>query len=350
MDPQNPPQPPHYADDEIDLFELFESLWKEKVLIVAITFVITLIGGSVAFSLPPTYEASVQMLPPSQSDVAELAKFDVLKSSQSQSFADFLQILKSNQLRKTFLSQEGVKATLFSPETSSQKALIALEKMALVETPKKGPTTEVYFNFQFKDATLAADYANQLVQLAVDQYRANTAQTFASEKDQEVKKLKDQQESLISTHEGRLNKEITKLKEAYEIARKLKIDEPRESRDMSVKTEARSSVITEEMRYLYSQGTRALNAEIETVSERKKNLFMVDGLLEIEQRFALLNSVSFDAAKVMPVTIDLAAEAPEQRIKPKRSLIVALSGVVGGMLAILFVLIRNAVRNRKANG
>jgi len=70
-------------DDEIDLFELIESLWKEKVLIVAITAIITLIGGGVAFSLTPTYEASVQMLPPSQSDVAELAKFDGLKSSQS---------------------------------------------------------------------------------------------------------------------------------------------------------------------------------------------------------------------------------------------------------------------------
>jgi LPS O-antigen subunit length determinant protein (WzzB/FepE family) len=160
--------------------------------------------------------------------------------------------------------------------------------------------------------------------------------------------LKDQQVSLIATHEGRLNKEITKLQEAYEIARKLKIDEPVEYRNMSVKNEARSYVITEVMRYLYSQGTRALSAEIETVSERKKNLAMVDGLLKIEQRFALLNSVSFDVSKVMPVTIDLAAEAPEQRIKPKRFLIVALSGVVGGILAIMFVLIRNAVRNRKA--
>jgi len=337
-------------DDEIDLFELIQSLWKEKVLIVAITAVITLIGGGVAFSLPPTYEASVQMLPPSQSNVAELAKFDVLKSSQSQSqsFADFLQILKSNQLLKTFLSQEGVKATLFSPETSSQKALSALEKIAVIEIPKKDSTTEVSFKFQFKDAVLAADYANQLVQLAVDQYRANTAQTFASGKDQEVNKLKDQQESLISTHEGRMNMEIKKLQEAYEIARKLKIDEPVEFRNMSVKTEARSSVITEEMRYLYSQGARALSAEIETVSERKKNLFMVDGLMEIEQRLALLNSASFDVSKIMPVTIDLAAETPEQRIKPKRSLIVALSGVVGGFLGIMFVLIRNAVRNRKA--
>jgi len=46
-------------DDEIDLFELIQSLWKEKVLIVAITAVITLIGSGVAFSLTPIYEASV---------------------------------------------------------------------------------------------------------------------------------------------------------------------------------------------------------------------------------------------------------------------------------------------------
>ena len=56
-------------DDEIDLFKLIQSFWKEKVLIVKITAVITLIGGGVAFSIPPTYEASVKMLPPSQSDV-----------------------------------------------------------------------------------------------------------------------------------------------------------------------------------------------------------------------------------------------------------------------------------------
>ena len=72
---------------------------------------------------------------------------------------------------------------------------------------------------------------------------------------------------------------------------------------------------------------------------RDELLIVVRGLMAL---------VEFDPAKVMPVTIDLAAEAPEQHIKPKRSLIVALSGVVGGMLAIMFVLIRNAVRNRKA--
>jgi len=45
MDPITNHGSPAPMNDEIDLFELFESLWKEKVLIVAITAVITLIGG-----------------------------------------------------------------------------------------------------------------------------------------------------------------------------------------------------------------------------------------------------------------------------------------------------------------
>jgi chain length determinant protein (polysaccharide antigen chain regulator) len=358
MDPVTSPAP---MNDEIDLSELFALLWKEKVIIVATTFVFTLIAGGATFLSSPIYEASVQMLPPSLSDVAELDKFSVfnfLQSQsqpqsqsqlQSQSFVDFLQILNSNQLRNTFLSQEGVGATLFSPETSLQKSLVALEKMIGLETPGEDLLTGTSFNFRFKDPALAAEYANQLVQLAVDRYRANAAETFASKRDQEVKKLRDLQDSLISTHEARLNKEITKLEEAHEIARKLNIEEPRESKDMSVKSEARSTVITEELRYLYSQGTRALREEIETVLGRKRNHLMIDGLLDIEQRLAFINSVSFDPAKVTPVTIDLAAEAPEQRIETKRSLFVAIWAVVGGLLAIMFVLIRNAVRSRKVN-
>jgi len=38
-----PQQVPQYANDEIDLFELFESLWREKLLIVAITVLIVMI-------------------------------------------------------------------------------------------------------------------------------------------------------------------------------------------------------------------------------------------------------------------------------------------------------------------
>ena len=59
MDPMTNQGAPAPMNDEIDLFELFESLWKEKVLIVTITFVTTLAGIGYAFSISPTYQASV---------------------------------------------------------------------------------------------------------------------------------------------------------------------------------------------------------------------------------------------------------------------------------------------------
>jgi len=340
-------------DDKIDLFELIESLWKEKVLIVAITAVITLIGLGYAIVTPSTYEARVELLPPSISDTAELNKFDILKSTQTQEqtkiFTEFLSILRSNQLIKKFLLEEGVMKSLFGNEMSLQKAIKALGKMIDLEVPKKGPKNEASLKIQFNDAELAAKFANQLVELATGIYLTNISLAFDSEKDQIIKQLIDKKNSLISTNEYRLDQEITKLKEAYLIAQKLDIIEPRESKDQTVKTESRSSVLTEEMRYLYTQGTKALNAEIETVSNRKRNLSLVDGLIQIEQELSLLNTTSFDASRVMPVTIDLAAETPEHRIKPKRTLIVLLSGVIGGLLAIIFVFIRNLVRNRKSH-
>lgn len=49
---------PQY-DDEIDLFELFETLWDQKFLIAGISLACGLIGTAWAFLSTPTYEAEV---------------------------------------------------------------------------------------------------------------------------------------------------------------------------------------------------------------------------------------------------------------------------------------------------
>jgi len=341
-------------DNEINLFELIESLWKERVLIIAITAVITLIGLSYAISTPATYEARVEILPPSMTDIAELYKFDVLGTaklkpqSQSQVFIDFISILKSNQFRKKFLQEEGVMESLFKKETTQQQVLTDLDNMIKLEVVSKKKPNKASLKFQYKDSDLAAKSANQLVDLAIELYRTSILLEFNSIKDQKIKQLNNKKSSLIAIYEYRLDQEISKLKEAYLIAKKLDIIEPRESKDQTIMTKFQS-MITEEMRYLYSQGARALNAEIETLEQRKKNPSMVSGLIDIDQKLSLLNNISFDASKFTSVTIDLVAENSYDRIKPKRTSIVLMSGVIGGFLAILFVLIRNAVRNRKSH-
>ena len=337
-------------DDEIDLLELVESLWKEKVLIVAITTLITIIGLGYAMLTPSTYEARVEILPPSIEDIAELQKIDILKSPRTQTetqvYTEFLSILKSNQLRKKFLQEEGVMESLFEKETTQQKALAKLGNMINIKVPIKEPK-RVSFKLQYSDADLVGKLANQFVDLAIGLYRTNIFLTFDSIKDKKIKELNNLKSSLIATYEGNFDYEITRLKAAYLLAKKLDIIETPEPKDQIVR--ASLGFVTEELRYFYSQGAKALDAEIEALTQLKKNHSQIDGLIKIEEELSLLNTLSFDASRVTPATIDLVAETPGYRIKPKRTRIVLLSGVIGGVVAIIFVLIRNALRNRKSH-
>jgi len=102
VDPQNPPQPAHYADDEIDLFELFKSLWKEKVLIVGTTFVITLLRGGYAFLAKPTYEVSVK-LNPQASEAAQIQPGDV-----PDTYADVTDLVKESDYKPNTSIKDGI--------------------------------------------------------------------------------------------------------------------------------------------------------------------------------------------------------------------------------------------------
>src|SRR3546814_12004854 len=56
--------------DEIDLRELFCTLWNAKWLIIAITFVVSCAAAGYAFLSTPIYETRVQTLPPTPSGLA----------------------------------------------------------------------------------------------------------------------------------------------------------------------------------------------------------------------------------------------------------------------------------------
>jgi len=52
---------PHVANtDEIDLFELLYSLWRQKLLIISVTVIVTLLCSSSASSLPTPKEWTVR--------------------------------------------------------------------------------------------------------------------------------------------------------------------------------------------------------------------------------------------------------------------------------------------------
>jgi chain length determinant protein (polysaccharide antigen chain regulator) len=358
-----PNQIPEHFNDHIDFFEMIESLWRAKVIIILITAVAALLGGLIAFNTPATYRATVRMLPPSLSGIAELSKLGDFASTanlklsmedlQSRTFAQFLQKLTSSMIRQEFLRDNELRAALFKRTVSMQEGFNALAGLVEVKESKKGSVT---LTFDARDPNLAANSANKFVELAIVAFRSQANESFNALKNQDRRVLQSELESLINSHDERIDAEQKKLSEALRITKSLNISDPMLKNNVTFRFSAQSSpivtddtppIVTEELRYLYSQGSRALEAEIEAVGNRKGKLVLVSGAAEKKRKLDALTSKSFDPLAVMPVTIDMPAVPPETRLKPRRSLIIILSCIVGSILAVVFVLLRNAVHARK---
>lgn len=349
---------PAYADDEIDLFELIETLWQQKVWIVLFTVIAAVGGGSYAFLATPTYEATVRLLPPSSKDVAELNKLGGVKyldaananaimvpgSGSAGAFATTNEILQSSALRRQFLAEADV-YSYFNPENLPlARFWKGYSEAIVVSLPGKNSiTTDI--KVIADDPVVAADFANRYAVMAIDLARNRLISDFTEQLQQQLAQVEATIGSRRSTFEAEIDMELSKLREARMIAEAVGIEQ---ERDTAVVVDGSERLMVDELRRLYRLGTVAIDAEIKALELKKKNLSLVPGLLDLQQQSAYLKSVSLDESKLQPAIVDMEALPPASPIKPKKALILALSIVLGGMVGVLFVLIRSAVRKRKA--
>ena len=339
---------PTYQDDEIDLFELIETLWKEKVLIILFTIVSAVGGAGYAFLATPTYEAEVRLLPPSSKDVAELNKLSGAPYNANASFAPstvferFVQNLESSSLRKGFLARPEVLA-FYNPEGQPiSRVWKGFSESLVVSKPGKNSYATT-LKVTLSDPVATANFANAFVELAISSTKADLISDFQEELSQSKQKLSGTLDSRKATYVDQIQVELTKLKEAKLVASKIGIDTPiLDDRRL----ENNANLMVDEMRRLYRLGTVAITAEIEAMQARMKDDSLIPGLVGLQQQLAYLDSISLDTDKIRPALVDLAAVEPLSPIKPKKSLILALSVVLGGMIGVMFVLIRSAVRKR----
>ncbi|MDY0213260.1 MAG: Wzz/FepE/Etk N-terminal domain-containing protein [Desulfuromonadaceae bacterium] len=70
-----------YADDEIDLVDLFLVLWRRKVMIVAITILATFAGVGVSLYLPEVYEVKTIIEPAKDAEGNMVRRAEVIRES-----------------------------------------------------------------------------------------------------------------------------------------------------------------------------------------------------------------------------------------------------------------------------
>jgi chain length determinant protein (polysaccharide antigen chain regulator) len=325
-------------DDEIDLLELWNSLWSQKWLIGLIAGITTLGGISVAIFSTPVYKAETFFLPPLERDV-EVLKYGNLQNLSAEAvYQRFLTNLQSRDLRRDFYQSNKIEAYLSENKpVSKPKALFegGFNKLLALNIPKKGDASFTSLSLELRDAQRAADWLNAYAKLAAERTKEQLFSEVLTKIATETRSLTEKIASKRALAQSRREDRIAVLKEALVLAESVNLLKP-------MIDQAANNLSME-----YMRGAVAIKAEIAILQARESDDPFISGMRDLQERLNYLQSIKFDENKLKVVRIDEPAVAPEAAIKPKKRLIVAVALVLGVMLGVFAALIRGAVRKRR---
>jgi uncharacterized protein involved in exopolysaccharide biosynthesis len=277
-DPQN--SLPQAYDDEIDLWELWDTVWSGRWLIIAITALFAIGGVTYAMLAKPIFQADVVMvaaekksLPSSLGQLGSLASLAGVNIS-SGGDREPMAVLQSKGFARDFIAEQNLMPDLLKGLESAdggsldvRDALRVFEHLYSVNDDKK--TGLVTLSIRWRDPERAASLANAMVKMLNDRLRSQA--------------LADSQRNV----------------------------------DFLQKEMAATSVVS-----LQQSMGRVLEGEMQKLMLARGN-----------EQFAF---------KIIDPAVP-----PKHRFSPKRTFIVLVATLMGGILSLLAVFLRKAVRERR---
>lgn len=414
---------PVQRDDEIDLFELLQTLWRAKLQIILIAFFFMVLGGAYAFTATPIYSADFKITQVKSSDLYPINNSELVVVNPAQ----VIQLM-----REKFLSTEGF-FTFYEknidrfPEKPSNMTNVQYanklykEDFQLLEpNAKKGETVDPFLGFQYQYPAYVEGHSilNDYLKWIDEQVKAELKQEFLAIVNNKLIVNEKKKERLLAEYSNDTEIKITRLKESDKfqikelqdrlktlkekliaenqqailvldeniaIARRLKFMKPTSPSDakgdLSVNERGLVRAEFSDMGKLplYFRGYESLeaeklellkrtkenfpspqiteierqiamlatNREIEKLLTREKPADFMDAFVAIEQEVAHLKTLQLNEQAANLYVLQKSAFKPVKPIKPKKLLILILSGLLGGMFAVMFVLISSAIKNRQ---
>ena len=321
------------ADDEIDLFELFASLfqqWRWWVGIAVLGFVLSIV---VAFFVPKQYEVSTQIATPMASDVAVISARGHAEYTPSVLFNQYYQQLKSPEVLADFIQKGAWGDTLF-PEDKGLKSqgevTAKIEKSFSVEIlaplKEKGNANAsapqllsiTMWGASEKDQVqFLNDYVGEvndkliisikesgqkirdfevekveadilLLKEEAKKARLLLIEKLEADNSEKIRVLMQKNELLTAKFNYDLDAKLVRLQEALNIATKMKIKSPTTIESLGRKQMASSSTdvtITSNTRNdLFLLGSTYLATEMKNVKSRKGNVLFVPTISDINKQ------------------------------------------------------------------
>lgn len=423
----NTPQLHQYLpSDEVDLFELFHAIWKQKKWVIGCTILAGLLGVGYAYLSPKVYQISSVLRPAAINELDALNRSEVYKLPPADALAKVGSQLESYEARLDFFRANPALFEAFQqPGRSLEQSFEAFNGSAInlvLPDPKKSdsPNSYLRLEMQYPDGLDGVAILNGFVAYAIARQRKQVGADLKVIVNNRLNELKGKIDAARANYEtgkaskiarlleadkikrAQLQDELTALRlqmklqrgsrlaeldEAISIAKSIGIKNPTTPSAMGADALNGSSPVvrtevTNQKVPLYFLGTEALEAERAAlvrrtnddftnnrIAEIGKELRMLDVNREVEvlngrkdedmflqdveplwAEEARLRGLNIDMSMLKLVTVDRLALEPLGPIKPRKSLIIALSLVAGLMFGILLALTRHFVHLRRQNG
>jgi uncharacterized protein involved in exopolysaccharide biosynthesis len=368
LNPHNPSEP---EDDEISLLDLLQTIVDNLRLLILGPLVIGLAALGITFAIPPTFTAKTQFLPPQQQQSSASALLQSLGAMGGLASAaaggiknpadQYIGFLKSttiqNSLVDRFKLQDRYEAKF---KVDARNALQANTKIAA------GKDGIISLEVDDKDPQFAAELANAYVEelrklmgrlsLTEAQLRRSffegklkEAREALSQADLELRATGINASTLKSSPAAAV--EVVARVRAGIVAQEVKIAAMRGYLTESA-PEVKQAMV--ELSALRGQLVSAEKAEPQVAGqsnyvERYRNFKYQETLYELFAKQYELARVDEGREGAVVQVVD-AAQPPERKTKPKKALIAIMATLAAGFALLLFVFVRQALRNAGQDG
>ena len=355
------PYPMAYQDnDEIDLVELFRTLWKQKAKIALVTAATTLAAGIYAFTAEEVWTSKAIFSPPNLEEIndyytaTQQLKRILQKPSMGaialspeiiaqETYDEFKKQLDSDDLRNEFWLTTDYYAEKIKGKTSENDKSEILNEL-----------TEENIKFEQADGkkvlhpyvTLSASNAPE-AKVLLEKYLSKVNEQVWQERikelntvlEQEVADLTHEKERIVFNAETHRDNNIKMSENARNIAEKANI------KDFNM-TAIQGNANVDRTDMLFFLGTKALDAQIDNLIS--KPLVLPVRYYQIEKILAEIKVLpSLKNLNVKSYRYLMSPSEPVTKDKPVRTLILALGFFAGVAIGCIIALISSVLRYKK---
>ncbi len=359
---------PPIAEDEIDLFELWEGLVQEKWTVFSVFLAVIFSAIIYIIWVTPVYQAKAYLLPP---EAAQVTPMNVLAEAlNSRGVNSHISTTDSvfKQFQSNLVSRKTLKEVfyhyqleqIYSPSLDQLEPLNKLKAqqkgfeqfmkdISVVAVNKKEASAGVVAQLSLTlDEAMVAEILNALVSKASQKTIEDITSNIESEKQARARLIEQKIAGARQVEKDRRLDRIAQLEEAIKITRQLNLTQPiatgptlniNNINNMNETVQGISMA-------LYLLGSDFLEAEKQVLEQRENDDAFIAHLRSWQEELQLLKSLKIEPELFGVMQIDQEAVFAE-KIKPKTLLVLVVAGVLGLMLGVMMALIRRAVKKRK---